>query len=375
MKPNTNVRLLNPGPVSLTQRVRRALLRQDLCHRDTEFASLQMEVRARLARVYSNADRRYAAVLLTGSGTAAVEAMVGSLVPHDGKALVAANGVYGERIASMLHVHGKEYETVRSDWTEPIRLDEVERRLDRDAGFTHVIAVHHETTTGRLNDLSGLGAICRKRGVALLLDAVSSFGGELIDFERWNVEACASTANKCLHGVPGVSFVLVKESVFESRSSGARSIYLDLFRNHEEQCQGRPLFTPAVHVVYALQEALLELEEGGGWRQRRQHYGSLSHALRARLRKQGVRLLLGDERHYSAMLSSFVLPEDVTFCDLRSHLKESGFVVYPGHQALNGTVFRVAVMGDLSRQDIDRFVDAFSAACESLALKTEEMST
>jgi 2-aminoethylphosphonate-pyruvate transaminase len=351
--------LLNPGPVTLTRRVRQALLRPDLCHREPEFSALQEDVRARLARVYPETASAYVAVLLTGSGTAAVEAMTGSLVPPSGKALVAANGIYGERIASILQTQGKDHVVVRAEWTQPINFAEVERLLAGDARITHVLAVHHETTTGRLNDLAALGAICRRRGVGLLVDTVSSFAGEAIDFAAWNVEACAATANKCLHGVPGIAFVLARQDIFKTRITGSRCLYLDLFRNHQEQSRGGPLFTPAVHVLYALQEALAELEESGGWQSRHVHYRRLSQLLRVGLGRQGVSLLLPDEQAYSAMLTSFVLPEGTSFPALHARLKEAGFVIYPGQHVLKESIFRVAVMGDLSAEEMERFVSLF----------------
>jgi 2-aminoethylphosphonate-pyruvate transaminase len=361
MTSDTKICLLNPGPVTLTHRVRQALLRPDLCHREPEYAVLQTEVRERLARIYSEAEGDYSAVLLTGSGTAAVEAMVGSLVSRRGKALVVENGVYGERVSSILQAQGKEFDTVRSAWTEPMNLGEVERKLDVDSQVSHVIAVHHETTTGRLNDLSALGAVCWKRGVALLLDTVSSFAGEEIDFANWNVEACASTANKCLHGVPGIAFVLVRKSALENRASGACSVYLDLHRNYQEQQKGYPLFTPAVQSLYALNEALAELQDNGGWRQRHEQYRSLSALVREGMRRRGVPLLL-PASDYSAILSSFVLPASLEFQRLYERLKRAGYVIYPGQAALKESIFRVAVMGDLSRQDVEGFLEAFSAA-------------
>jgi 2-aminoethylphosphonate-pyruvate transaminase len=347
--------------VTLTRRVRQALLRPDLCHREPEFTALQADVRGRLARVYPGLGDRYTAVLLTGSGTAAVEAMVGSLVPRAGKALVVENGVYGERMSSILAAQGKAFDTVRSAWTEPIDLAAVERKLLGDSGVSHVLAVHHETTTGRLNDLAGLGEICRRRGVSLLLDTVSSFGGEAIDLDGWNVEACASTANKCLHGVPGIAFVLVRKSALEERPSAACSVYLDLHRNYQEQRKGHPLFTPAVQSLYALDEALRELEDDGGWEWRHEHYAALSRLVRGGLAERGVKLLL-PERECSSTLSSFLLPEGVVFQELYERLKQAGYVIYPGQQALKESIFRVAVMGDLSRRDMEGFLDAFSRA-------------
>jgi len=348
-------RLLNPGPVTLTERVRQALLRPDLCHREPEFTSLQANVRDRLESVYQDTSSDYTAVLVTGSGTAAVEAMVGTLVPRDGRALVVANGVYGERMAAMLQAHGKSFLSVRSEWIEPMDLQTVSKALDTEGPFTHVIAVHHETTTGRLNDLASLADVCREHDVPLLLDTVSSFGGESIDFAGWNVEACAATANKCLHGVPGIAFALVRTESLRTRPSGASCLYLDLVKNYEAQSQGYPAFTPAVQSLYALQEALCELDEMGGWRARRRHYRRLSSVLRRRLLQAGVRLVLSDSGEYGATLTSFGLPDGVTFDHMWSHLKSEGFVIYPGQQSLKDHIFRLAVMGDLTVEDMEQF--------------------
>lgn len=354
----TGRKLLNPGPVTLTSRVRRSLLQEDLCHREPEFAALQSEIRSRLASVYPEARADFGAVLLTGSGTAAVEAMVGSLVPRDGLPLVVTNGVYGERMAAMLRAQGKAHELASADWGSAMDLDEVERRLALSPRISHVLAVHHETTTGRLNDLPALGALCRGHGVPLLLDAVSSFGGEEIDFAAWNLAACAATANKCLHGVPGISFVLARKSALESGVSGATSLYLDLFHQYEEQQKGSASFTQAVHACYALAEALRELEDSGGWRARHAHYRALSTQAFDGLRAQGVAPLLEIERPSSAILTAYRLPAGQAYRELHDSLKADGFVIYAGQGGLGREIFRIAVMGDLGSADIDRLLAA-----------------
>jgi 2-aminoethylphosphonate-pyruvate transaminase len=350
--------LLNPGPVTLSDRVRRALLREDLCHREPEFAQLTLDIKARLARIYPEAANDYEAILLTGSGTCAVEAMLSTLIPREGKALIVANGVYGERIAAMVAAHGKALDVVTCQWHEPMNLIEVENRLDQDPSITHVVAVHHETTTGRLNDVAQLGQICKRKNVVLLLDCVSSFGAEAIEFADWNLEACAATANKCLHGVPGISFVLVKKSVFESRCSAAGTVYLDLYPYHKEQAQGYSPFTQAVHVAYALQEALKEMEEMGGWTARHNHYSFLAQQIRQSLQQVGVRTLL-DEQDYSCVLTSFKLPSSCNYENIHDTLKDSGFVIYAGQGAFKNSIFRIANMGDIQPNDMQRLLDCF----------------
>ena len=173
--------LLNPGPVTLTERVRRSLLQPDLCHRESEFFDLQDEARARLVAAYELDPAEWAAVLMTGSGTAAVESMIAALVPQDGKLLVIENGVYGERITQIATQYGIAHEVLKHEWMQAPDLAQIAARLDA-GGYSHVAVIHHETTTGRLNDLGAIAGVCRSRGVKMLVDGVSSFGAEAIDF-------------------------------------------------------------------------------------------------------------------------------------------------------------------------------------------------
>jgi 2-aminoethylphosphonate-pyruvate transaminase len=355
MKTNQRNILLNPGPVTLSERVRQSLLKEDLCHREPEFAQLMLDIKTRLLAVYPEAIDGYDAIVLTGSGTCAVEAMLSSLIPKSGKALVIANGVYGDRMAKMIETHQKPFMVVTSAWDEPMNLETVDRYLSQDSSFTHVVAVHHETTTGRLNDVKKLGEICKARNVALLLDCVSSFGAEHIDFSNWNLEACAATANKCLHGVPGLSFVLAKKSVFESRPTAASTLYLDLYSYQHQQLGGYSPFTPSVQVSYALQEALKELEDSGGWIARNKEYHYRSQSIYHALKKMNVEMFL-DESRYSCVLKSYKLPENCSYNVIHDRLKKDGFTIYAGQGGLERKIFRIANMGDISAADLNKLV-------------------
>lgn len=349
--------LLNPGPVSMTARVKRALGSEDVCHREPEFRALVGRVREKLAAVYG--EPGYVPVLLGGSGTAAVETML-SLVPKDGTSLVVANGVYGERMAAMLKAQGKAHEVVSSQWTSAPDLSAVEKALAT-SKFGHVLAVHHETTTGRLNDIAALGAICKKAGVPMLLDAVSSFAGEELRLDAWNIEALAATANKCVHGAPGVSFVLARDAAL-ARPSGATSVYLDLMKHAADQAKGSTPFTLPTHVTFALDAALDELAENGGWKARHATYRARSMRVRSALKELGVTLLLDRDDAYGTTLTSFRLPQNKTYEALHAHLKKDGFVIYAGQGKFDGAIFRIAVMGEIGEADLDRLVRSLRAA-------------
>lgn len=348
--------LLNPGPVNLSDRVRAALTAPDLCHREPEFAGLQEAIRRRLLEVYGLVEPLWSAVLLSGSGTAAVEAMLASLMPAAGRLLVLENGVYGARMAEIAACYDIPCRVLRRPWGEPFELDAVEQELAAGAGIRHVAAVHHETTTGRLNDLQALARCCRAHGAALLVDAVSSFGAEALELEDPAIAACAASANKCLHGAPGVSFVVLRGDALPALPS-PRSVSLDLARHRRAQDAHTTAFTPAVPAFYALLEALEELEEGGGWRERHARYARLAGWVEEGLAALGVRPLLPDGAR-SVVLRAYHLPEGFGYATLHDAMKARGFVLYAGQGALADDVFRVSTMGAIQEADVERFLAA-----------------
>lgn len=344
--------LLNPGPVTMTAKVKAALGAEDVCHREPEFRDLVGSVRRKISAIYGAPG--YTTVLVGGSGTAAVETM---LAVVNGPALVVANGVYGERMAAMLKAQGKTHEVVAAPWTSPMDLAAVEKVIGR---FTHVLAVHHETTTGRLNDIAALGALCKKHGVKLVLDAVSSFAGEDLRFEEWNLEALAATANKCIHGAPGVSFVVVDDRAL-ARPSTATSVYLDLHRHASEQAKGSTPFTLPTHVTFALDAALDELAASGSWQARHATYTARSGRVRSALKELGIELLIEDGAS-GATLTAFRLPAGKSYDALHANLKNDGFVIYAGQGKFDGAIFRIAVMGEIPDLELDRLVASLRAA-------------
>lgn len=354
--------LLNPGPVTLTERVRNALIRDDWCHREPEFAELTREINTELARVYADMEAAFSSVMLTGSGTAAVEAMLASFAPdkNSGGTLVLANGVYGERMANMLAAHRKPYHLSAAQWTAPIDVDAAARILDEHPEITHVATVHHETTTGRLNDLDVIGALCKSRRLPMLLDAVSSFGAESIDAEAWNLAAVAATATKCLHGTPGLSFVLARNALWSGEHAESGSVYLDLHAYYAGQHgDGFSPFTQAVPAVFALREALDELREAGGWAERRRIYRQRASTIVQELTSLNISMLL-NEKDYSCVLRSYVLPDGCDYELAHDAFRQAGFVIYAGQGKFARNIFRIAHMGAIGADDLDALGTAFA---------------
>lgn len=350
--------LLNPGPVNVSERVRAALMRGDLCHREPEFSQLLAGVRAKLLEAF--APRGFAAVLLTGSGTAAVEAMVASAV-EPGRALaVVVNGIYGERIARMGRAHGIRVVEVAGAWTARPDLGAVEAALREEPAIQAVALVHHETTTGLLNPVAAVGALARRYDRLFLLDSVSGLGGEPLDLDAAGVDAVAGTANKCLEGLPGISFVLLRqEALARLQGFPGRSVYLDLAANWAAQEKGEPLFTPSIPILYALDEALAELgEETVAGRIAR--YREAAAMLRAGFQRLGLAFLLPPELR-SNTLTALRLPPGLGYTELHDRLKAHGFVIYAGQGPLAPQIFRVATMGQVTREEYAAFLDALGS--------------
>lgn len=346
--------LLNPGPVTLSPRVRKAMLRGDWCHREPEFAALTHSINSRLQGVYAGLADDYEAVVLTGSGTAAVEGMLASFAPRERSTLVVSNGVYGERMVRMLAAHQRPCRVLEHDWMAAIDMARLERLLANHADISHLAVVHHETTTGRLNDLQAIGELCRARGLELLLDGVSSFGAESIAGREWNLAAVAATANKCLHGAPGLSFVVARRDLWRETGQGAGSVYLDLHAAHALQhAQGYSPFTQAVQVAFALDAALDEHIAAGGWRARRDCYRERARAVSETLLGLGVDTLL-PPTEFSSVLHAYRLPGGVDYASLHDALKARGFIIYAGQGSLAADIFRIAHMGDIGAADLDR---------------------
>jgi len=351
--------LLNPGPVNVSPRVRAALGGPDICHREPEYFDLQESIRAQIPIVFGAPASEYTSVLLTGSGTAMVEAMIASAVPQGGRLLVVRNGVYGQRMGHMAAAHGIACDALAAPLVERPDPNDVDRALAR-TRYDALAIVHHETTTGLLNDLAPIAAVARARRVRLLVDAVSSLGGDRFDFQSWAPDAVACTANKCVQGLPGLSFALVRREFMETmRAYPERTVYLHLPRHHLDQERRSTPYTPAVQIAYALRAAIEELaEETVAGRIAR--YGRAAAIVRDGLQALGLTLLVPPKLR-SNTLTTIKLPLGLMYSTLHDALKREGFVIYAGQGAFADVCFRVANMGHVEEAEFRRFVDTVGA--------------
>ncbi|MFT5880029.1 MAG: 2-aminoethylphosphonate-pyruvate transaminase [Moritella sp.] len=355
--------LLTPGPLSTTASVREAML-QDWCTWDDEYNKDIVEViRAKLVQLATQ-QSGYTSVLMQGSGTASVEATIGSVIPADGKLLVIDNGAYGARIAQIAGYLNIACDVISPGETAQPNVADVEARLMADSGITHVAIVHCETTTGMLNPIDAVIKLAKQYGKIVILDAMSSFGGIPMDVAELGIDFMISSANKCIQGVPGFGFVIARQSELEKCKGLARSLSLDLYDQwHCMQTNGgKWRFTSPTHTVRAFYQALLELEQEGGIAARHQRYQDNQTSLVAGMAKLGFSTLLEVSLH-SPIITAFYSPThaDYQFKAFYDRLKQQGFVVYPG-KVSNADCFRIGNIGDVYPEDIQRLLVAMKTA-------------
>ena len=358
--------LLNPGPANTTPTVKQALVMPDLCHREPEFFAIMRECREGLVRLAGGA-REFVAVTFTGSGTAAVEAVLCSAVPRERALLIVDNGVYGRRMVQIAKAHGIPEEVIQLDNTTPVKPGDVEARLRARPDVSHVAVVHHETTTGLLNPVSAVVEAAARNGRRVIVDAMSSLFGEPLEVEQEGLDFVVASANKCLQGIPGVAFVIARRSAVEAlKGTVLRSLYLDLYSHYVAQEQDNTPFTPAVQVFHALRQVIRELE-AEGVEARIKRYAENARVLREGLARLGFEILV-PEGARSNILTTFRLLPGLTYEALHDAMKRRGYIIYAGQGEIRKLAFRVANMGALTPNDMERVVTAFNASLAELGL-------
>ena len=207
MKPIRKI-LFNPGPATTTEAVKLAQLVPDICPREKEFQGTLKGIREDLLKVINADSEEYVSVLFGGSGTAAMESTISSVVGEKEYLMIIINGAYGKRMKQIAELHSINTICIEYEWGEPINFLEVEEIIKRQKSIKHIAMVHHETTTGILNSLEQFSKIGRKYNKTLILDAISSYAGLNIEINKTPVDYLMSTSNKCIQGMPGVGFII-----------------------------------------------------------------------------------------------------------------------------------------------------------------------
>ena len=344
--------LFTPGPLTTSQTVKQAMLR-DLGSRDGKFIGIIKEIREKLVELGQGDPKQYTALLLQGSGTYGLEAIVSSTLPLDGKLLVIINGAYGKRLAKIASV--LKIETITLEYPENTtpNLREIETILEADKEIACVSVVHCETTTGIMNPIKEIGELVAKSGAKYFVDAMSSFGAVPIALAECHIDYLVSSANKCIEGVPGFSFVLCELSSLKETAGYARSVSFDLLDQYQGfEKNGQFRFTPPTHALVAFRQALAELELEGGVQARAKRYRRNYEVLIKGMRQMGFKEYLKPEDQ-GHIITSFLYPDDPKFSfeGFYEGLNQKDFVIYPG-KVSDADCFRIGNIGRVFEPDV-----------------------
>ncbi|PHN27611.1 2-aminoethylphosphonate--pyruvate transaminase [Pseudomonas sp. ICMP 460] len=359
--------LLTPGPLTTSARTRRAM-KVDWGSWDDRFNQLTASVCAQLLAIINGADSHHC-VPLQGSGTFAVEAAIGTLVPRDGKVLVLINGAYGKRLAKICEVLGRPFSPFETAEDQPASAADVDRLLHADPTITHVALIHCETSTGILNPLAHIADVVKQHGKRLIIDAMSSFGALPIDARQVPFDALIAASGKCLEGVPGAGFVFAEKHALAAAQGNCHSLALDLFDQHSYMAKtGQWRFTPPTHVVAALHEALLQYHEEGGLPARHQRYTLNCQALLDGMAELGLRSFL-PAAIQAPIIVTFHAPQDprYQFKAFYEGVKAKGFILYPGKLTTVET-FRVGCIGHVDATDMHAAVTAIAHVLRAMGV-------
>lgn len=362
--------LLTPGPLTTSPATREAML-HDWGSWDAAFNGMTQSVCHDLVEIVHGA-KDYVCVPLQGSGTFSVEAALGTLVPRDGRVLVPNNGAYCARIIKVLQRLGIAWTELSLREDEPASGSAIEDALNRDPGITHVAQVHLETSAGLLNPLDEIAAVCKRYGKSLIVDAMSSFGALPIDLREGGIDALISASGKCLEGVPGMGFVIVRRSVLEACEGRSPSLALDLYDQYaymQKTTQWR--FTPPTHVIAALRAALDQFVAEGGQPARGERYARNCAALIDGMQALGFDTFLPADVQ-APVIVTFHAPRDPKwrFAEFYAAVREAGYILYPGKLTQVET-FRVGCIGSIDVNEMHNAVAAIGRTLTKLGLSVK----
>lgn len=353
--------LFTPGPLTTSRSVKQAMLR-DLGSRDSAFVNLVRDVRQRLLALAGVAAPDYECVIMQGSGTYSVEAVISSAVSAQSKLLAISNGAYGQRIIQIAKVHKIDATILTYPEDAKPTAADVEAALAQDPALTHVALVHSETTTGMINPIDEIGAVVKRHKRRFIVDAMSSFGGMPLEPDKTGIDFLVSSANKCIEGVPGFGLILASRAALLECEGRARSLSLDVFEQWKAlEANGQFRFTPPTHALLAFHQALDELVAEGGVIARAQRYSKNYQTLVAGMRSLGFKEYLQpqDQGH---IIVSFRFPDHprFEFEEFYSRLSDKGYVIYPG-KVSNADCFRIGCIGRLFPADFAALLAAIRA--------------
>ncbi|MCL7389030.1 MAG: alanine--glyoxylate aminotransferase family protein [Thaumarchaeota archaeon] len=356
--------LMTPGPVELHPRVRKAISRQVVSHRSTEFHQLIESIIENARKIFKTSGDIF---ILTSSGTLAVECALANLLELGDTVFIPVYGVFGKRMSEAAEQYGGRVVNISLDWNKALSIDELEDTLTHNNNVEIVSFVHNETSTGTMvKELSRISEIVKKYGKLLVVDAVSSLGGVPIPVEKLGIDVCITGAQKCLAGPPGISLISVSDEAWKkilSKSSRTPS-YIDLKKYRQFMGKLETPFTPAVNLMYGLDEALKIIIEKGVENWWRNHY-ECSQLLYNQLESSGLTIHSLKE-YRSITVAAAYPPQGINPKTLVEEMEQRGVTIAEGMDKLKDKIIRIACMGNINKKKIKYVMSKLRECVETL---------
>lgn len=337
-------------------------------HRGPEFHELYARILDNLKFVFETKGDLF---VLTASGTGGVECAIRNILSNGDKVAVPVNGVFSSRLAKAVTAFGGEGIEVQIEWGKAITPREVEELFSRERDIRAFAVVYNETSTGTTTrNLKEIGKICHDHNALFVVDAISILGGDQLPVDEWDVDICIAGSQKCLMTPPGLVMLSVNERTWRVIEGARRSYYFDLLEYREFLKKYETPYTPAVTLLYALDEALMMIKEEG-LRPRYTRHHVCAEALYDGLEALGFEIFPSAEFRSQTVVAAKHMSnvEDKKFREL---LREQYHVVVAGGMGkLKGAMFRVGVMGVVSRFEILTTVSAIESTLVDLGRKFE----
>ena len=359
--------LMMPGPVPMPQRVRMAMTKQAINHRGPLFGEIYEDCVRMLKPMFGTENDIY---VLSGSGTAAMEAAVGNFCV--GKKIVSlVNGKFGDRLCKLSGHYG-DATGIESEWGTPLDLTRLEAALED--GAEVVTLVHNETSVAIKNPAEAVGKLARKYDALFVMDCITSVAGDVVEADKWGADIALVGSQKCLAAPAGLSAISVSDRAWDQIAE-KRPFYLDMeaYRKSGSKSPMQTPYTPAVPLFLALREACLIVEEEG-LLNRIQRHRTMASAVRAAAAAWGIELfpVLNDMHEYSNTVTAMTMPEGITDSDFRGMVKKTGIEFSGGQDHLKGKIFRIGTMGATGAPEVLAVLAAAQHALTSLGFEVAD---
>ncbi len=337
--------LMLAGPVKIHPRVLRAMATSSIGHRTGHFRDVSSEMRELLRYTF---DTRGPVAVISGSGTAGLEAMLGSMLRREDRVLCLTNGKFGERMPEIASRYAH-VDRLDFPWGKAVDPETVKAKLD-EGGYRALTLCHNETSTAVTNPAQQLGVLAREAGLLYLVDGITSVGGLPVNMEGWGIDAIVLGSQKCVAAPAGLSAVALSKNGYEALHEGG-PYYTNLKAHVDRLEKGDTPYTPAIHLFLAFREALLMLKEEG-LQARLDRTARLGQACRDAGQALGLRLF-PDVEYASNTVSAFLYPDGVRDEEFRTRLRDEHRVMVAGGQGqLRDKIFRIGHMGICSFSDL-----------------------